>query len=452
MSDETNPNSRRQSWVWSVLPINAGAQAFSTMAPLYILHLGGSVLDIGLIATLYNFILIPAAILWGSLADRLARRRLFFVVASTGTAIVFFIMYLLPSIAAFAVLYGALALVIGANSTASNLLVMETSEKKDWVSSYGRLSLFANIGSTLGLAVGAVWSATLPFDALLLFGAGATAVSIVLSFFLVPEPPLTLESSQLAFHPLGYASRVYHGMASVIHLVFSPPSPKEIVQVLRATRAGAMTGKALLFISTFFFTISSALMNTAYTPFLYDYGVSDSQVFALSLVNVTTQTLAYRGVGRIIQRFGGVKAGTYSIIVRAAFYMLMAFAALAFRSFSLFIVGTLLFVVIGVMYAIWNASTSVLLFSNLGSGRQGNLLGGYAALSNFGTVIGAFLTAYLASYDGYATTFGIAAVVMIVSFFVLEASLRRFGLVPRLSESLREKKPGASPSLPTPSP
>src|ERR1700683_4505869 len=123
MSQANPPKSEKNSWVWSVVPINAGAQAFSTMAPLYILHLGGSVIDIGLIATLYNLILIPASMFWGSLTDRLARRRLFFVSASTGTMVIFLIMSLLPSIAAFAVLYGLLALVIGANSTASNLLV-----------------------------------------------------------------------------------------------------------------------------------------------------------------------------------------------------------------------------------------------------------------------------------------------------------------------------------------
>ena len=109
MSDATPPKSEKNSWVWSVLPINAGTQAFSTMSPLYILHLGGSVLDVGLIATLYNFILIPASIFWGSMTDRLARRRLFFVIASTGTMVVFLVMFLVPNIAAFAALYGLLS-------------------------------------------------------------------------------------------------------------------------------------------------------------------------------------------------------------------------------------------------------------------------------------------------------------------------------------------------------
>jgi len=429
MSD--GPSSSRpdgKTWVWSVLPINAGTQAFSTMAPLYILHLGGTVVDVGLIATLYNIALIPASVFWGYMTDRLARRRLFFLIASSGTVVVFLVMFLLPSIAAFASLYGALALVVGANSTAANLMVMETSEKKNWIASYGRLSLFANVGASLGLAVGSVWTALLPLDALFLFASGATALSVVLSFLLVPEPKLTLESSQLAAHPVGYASRVYHGMASAVqHFVLAAPSPREVLRVLRASRGGALSGRALLFLSTFFFTTASSLMNTSFTPFLYEFGVTDSEVFALSLVNVVAQIAAYRGVGRLIQRFGGVKAGSYSIIARACFYMMVAFSALAFRGFDLFIAGTILFGIIGFGYAIWNSSTSVLLFSNMGGARQGNLLGGYAALSSLGTVVGAFLTGYISYYDGYATTFSIAAAVLLVSFFALEASLRRFG-------------------------
>jgi MFS family permease len=398
------------------------------MAPLYILHLGGSVVDVGLIATLYNLLLIPSSVYWGRLTDRLAKRRLFFLIASSGSAIVLAAAFLLPSIAAFASLYGLLALVVGANSTASNLMVMETADKRDWIAAYGRLSLFVNAGAALGLAVGSVWTAILPLSGLLLFAAASSALSVALSFFLVPEPAVTLESSQLSTHPLGYASRVYHGMTSALQsFVLVPPSPKEIVRALRASRAGALSGRALLFISTFFFTAASALMNTSFTPFLFEYGVTDSQVFALSLVNVITQTVAYRGVGGLIQRFGGSKAGSYSIITRACFYMMIAFSALAFRGNSLFVVGTVLFGIIGFGYAIWNSSTSVMLFSNIGQARQGNLLGGYAALSNFGTVVGALFTGYISYYYGYATTFATAAAVLLVSFFLLEASLRRLG-------------------------
>ena len=164
----------RKSWVWSVLPLNVGVGGFGTMVPLYILYLGGNVVQVALITTLYNAVLIPASIFWGRMTDRLERRRVFFVIASAGTTAIFAAMFLLPNLSDLAALYGALGLVVTANAVAANLLVMETSEKRDWVASYSTLYLIVNLGTIIGVAVGVVWTSTLPLGPFLIFCAAAT--------------------------------------------------------------------------------------------------------------------------------------------------------------------------------------------------------------------------------------------------------------------------------------
>jgi len=48
-------NVRRQGWVLTLLPLNAGVQGFSTMVPLYVLSLGGSVVGfVSVSATAWN--------------------------------------------------------------------------------------------------------------------------------------------------------------------------------------------------------------------------------------------------------------------------------------------------------------------------------------------------------------------------------------------------------------
>ncbi len=178
----------RQSWVWTALPLNAGVQGFLTMVPLYILFLGGNVVQVALDTTLYNAVLIPSSILWGRLTDRWARRRLFFVITGAGCTVIFVAMFLLPNLTDLGLLYGALGFVVSANAVATNLLVMETSEKKNWISSYSNLSLVANLGSILGVAVGFVWASDLPLGAYLVFCAATTAVCTALSFLLISEP------------------------------------------------------------------------------------------------------------------------------------------------------------------------------------------------------------------------------------------------------------------------
>ncbi len=211
------------------------------------------------------------------------------------------------------------------------------------------------------------------------------------------------------------------------HFVISRETAKDLLRTFRATRAGALVGRVLLFFSMFLFTTASGFMNTSFTPFLADYGVTDNEVFAISLVNIIIQTMAYRWMGGLIRRFGGVRIGPNSVLLRTFLYMLFAAAALLTRGYVLFLLSTAVFAVVGVAYALWNSSTSVTLLANLGSGRQGNLLGQYAALGALGTVAGSVFTGYVSFYDGYSTTFTVAAVIMLASFFVLEAALKALG-------------------------
>jgi MFS family permease len=172
--------------------------------------------------------------------------------------------------------------------------------------------------------------------------------------------------------------------------------------------------------------------------------VVDNEIFAVSLINIVIQTGVYRWVGDIINRFGGVRIGSYAVLVRAGLYMVFAASALVFRGTPLFLVAAVFYGMIGVVYAFWNSATSVTLMSNLGQVKQGNVLGGYAALGALGTVVGSLFTGYISYFQGYSTTFTTAAAVMLVSFFVLEASLKSFGYTKR-----RSKDQGPAAPAPT---
>jgi MFS family permease len=398
------------------------------MVPLFILYLGGNVVQVALLTTLYNAVLIPASIFWGRMTDRLARRRLFFVITSAGSTLIFSAMFLLPNLTDLAILYACLGLVVTANAVAANLLVMETSPKKTWITSYSRLYQVANIGSVLGLTVGFIWTGTLPITAFLVFCAGSTGAALVLCYSLITEPPLTLETSHLTINPASFPSRIYHGMTFFAnHLVVSRVMVKDAVRLFQATRAGAITGRVLLFFSAFLFTTSSAFLNTSFSPFLVSSGVTDSEVFAISLFNIIVQTIVYRWMSGFIKRFGGVRVGPYAVLGRTFIYMVFAASALELHGLALFVLSSILYSLIGVAFALWNSSTSVTLLSSLGSARQGNVLGGYAALGALGTVAGSLFTGYTSFYEGYSTTFTIAAGLMLFSFFVLEAALKSMG-------------------------
>jgi MFS family permease len=190
-----------------------------------------------------------------------------------------------------------------------------------------------------------------------------------------------------------------------------------------------MQGRALLFISTFLFMVGTALMNTSFTPYLVTYGVLNNEVFAVVLVNALIQTGAYRSIQFFATKLGEIKMGSYAIVARTGIYLLVAFSVLLLRDTALFVFAMIIYACIGVVFALWNSSTSVILFSSLGPEKQGGLLGGYSALSSFGLVIGSLFSGYLSSYFGYSITFTLAAFVMLSSFFVLEGSMKGLGIV-----------------------
>lgn len=404
------------------------------MFPLYVLQLGGTVVVVALMATLYNLIQIPASIFWGSITDSLHRRRLFFLLAYAGSLTTFVLMFLTSNLFVLAALYSVLGFVVVANSVASNLLIIELTKKPAWVSSFANLSLIANLGSIVGLAIGLIWTtAPLPLAQFLLFTAAATAASLLLAFFLIIEPAIPFERIHLTFHPTHLLARIYHGVTgglnAVTGLVLVQPSPTELGRIARAIRAGVMKGRALLFLSTFLFMIATGVLNTPFIPYLSSSGVLNNEVFALSLVNVAVQTIVYRGIRFFTSRLGDVRTGSYAIVVRTAMYILVATSALIFRETALFAFVLVVYTIVGVTFALWNASTSVVLFSNLGPENQGGLMGVYSALSSFGLVLGAFSSGYLSFYFGYSLTFAAAGLLMISSFFVLEASLRHLSTV-----------------------
>ena len=404
----------RKSWVWSVLPLNVGVGGFGTMVPLYILYLGGNVVQVALITTLYNAVLIPASI--------------FFVIASAGTTAIFAAMFLLPNLSDLAALYGALGLVVTANAVAANLLVMETSEKKDWVASYSTLYLIVNLGTIIGVAVGVVWTSTLPLGPFLVFCAAATCASVVLSYRLISEPKRTMETGHLSPNPADIPSRLYRHAVLLAHPIsVSKGTARDALRVLRAARAGAMTGSFLLFSSAFLFTTASAFFNTPFVPFLVRSGLGDNEVFAVALINTVAAVAVYRWMGGFARWLGGPKGGLYSLVARTILCLVLAAAALAVSGFAMFLLAMVFYALMGLTYAVWNSSTSVVLLSSLGQARQGSIIGLYAALGALGTVAGSLFTGYVAYYLGYATTFTVAAALMLLSFFVLRSALKSLG-------------------------
>ena len=83
----TSPKKSSQKWLWIFVPINAAIGGFSTLLPLYILDIGGTVIDVGNVVSAYSLALIPSSILWGMVLDRKEKRKPFVIYGYLGITV-----------------------------------------------------------------------------------------------------------------------------------------------------------------------------------------------------------------------------------------------------------------------------------------------------------------------------------------------------------------------------
>ncbi|MGD0550499.1 MAG: hypothetical protein ABSA81_08155, partial [Candidatus Bathyarchaeia archaeon] len=93
-----SPTKSDQKWLWIFVPINAAIVGFSTLLPLYIIDIGGTVIDVGNVVSAYSLTLIPTSILWGIAVDRKEKRKPFVTYSYLGITVLLVAGFFLTSI------------------------------------------------------------------------------------------------------------------------------------------------------------------------------------------------------------------------------------------------------------------------------------------------------------------------------------------------------------------
>jgi len=72
---------RRGLWMYSMLPYQIAYGPISTIIALFILDLGGTVIDVSYAMAAFYAVSIPAAIFWGIAVDRYNKRRILVIIS-----------------------------------------------------------------------------------------------------------------------------------------------------------------------------------------------------------------------------------------------------------------------------------------------------------------------------------------------------------------------------------
>jgi MFS family permease len=377
-----------------------------TFAQLYILQLHGSVIDIGLAATLFAAASIPAAIFWGFVTDRINTRKGLVVWSYVLIACLLFSFLFVRTIYGIIVLYSIFSFLSTAFATPLNLLIMESQPKAGWASAFAQFSMVSSIGVTLGLLLSAGWADFFPLHLLVITLGILSLISAALAVQMIKEPVAVFERSMIVM----VSQSFYHLILALPLLFLKIPKLMDFRRVFRGVKFGLTREPALIYTSIGAFYFASGAFNTSVVPSLNSASITNSQVFLVFLVGMTVQTLAFNYLGRRIQETGIRHTAVRGLVLRALSYGGFAIAVFYLVGIPYLVLALILYPLgAGIAYAYYYAASNVMVFNTLGRSNQGAALGVYSAVVGLTTMIGSFISGFISFYVGYYATFIAAA-------------------------------------------
>jgi len=377
-----------------------------TFAQLYILQLHGSVIDIGLAATLFAAASIPAAIFWGFVTDRVQTRKGLVVWSYVLIAGLLFSFFFVRTVYGIIVLYSIFSFLSTAFATPLNLLIMESQPKASWASAFAQFSMVSSVGVTLGLLLSAGWSGFFPLQLLAITLGILSLISAALSVQMIKEPVAVFERSMIVM----VSQSFYHFILALPLLFLRIPKLMDFRRIFRGVKFGLTREPALIYTSIGAFYFSSGVFNTSIVPSLNSAHITNSQVFLVFLVGMTVQTFAFNYLGRRIQARGIRHTAVQGLMLRALSYGGFAIAVFYLVGIRYLVSALILYALgAGIAYAYYYAASNVMVFNTLGRSNQGAALGVYSAVVGLTTMIGSFISGFISFYVGYYATFIAAA-------------------------------------------
>ncbi len=405
----------RRPWIvsWGL-----GAVAFggaSLLVPLYIVRLGASPLELGILASTAAIIGAPGAILFGRLASRAShRRQLVLVTLATATAALVLIPFL-DHVPAVILTNAALWFVVASVGPVVTMLVVEDAPEATWSTQIGILNKFYGYGWAGGLVlgmvvptVGARFVDPAMIDRLLFFLlAGIASVSTVTAAWTLPRSD---REDAVASDP--QARRIARLLANSTRGVRGATFVFPANRLYWATRGFRLSRLRGRFRSPFtLYLIAAGLFFAGFAVFwaplphlLAGIGLESGPIFGLYVISSLAGAVLYEPVGRLATDWDTNRLTAGALGIRGLLFPLVAVAAgVGIAGVRSVVLGVLL-LSIGVTWAVIAVLGTTIVTRLAPSGLKAEALGSYVAIGAVGGGLGSIVGGWLAT-NGFLLAF-----------------------------------------------
>ncbi|WP_231184821.1 MFS transporter [Haladaptatus sp. DYF46] len=428
---------------WALGSISFGGA--SLLIPLYIVELGASTVELGILAATAALIGAPGAIAFGRLANRVDHRRPLVVITLATVAAFLAAIPLLDSVTAVIVANAVIWLVVSSIAPVLTMLVVDDAPESAWSERIGLLNKYQGYGWAGGLVLGTVW----PFIGGQLVGEEAVTralfwvfalcagVSVIGAVRSLPRPdPSAHVTSERKIRKvarlLSTSNRGIKGTAFVF-------SPNRLYWTTRRFRPRRLLGRvnpglATYLVAAVLFFTGFAVFWAPLPLFLTDSGFDSEEVFALYLASSLASAVLYEGVGTVASRYDVRLLQSSALAVRGVLFpgiTLVAGLGAVTLGFGAAGVGL---AAIGLTWAVIAVVGTAIVTRLAPRNVRGEVLGVYTALGAIAGGIGGVLGGWVATF-GYGVAFGVAGGFVLLGA-VLVLSLRTLSEGSRTTEPL----------------
>lgn len=415
----------------------------SLIVPLYLVELGGTAFDLGILFATSSFVGVPGALVFGNVADTSGKRRVFILASMAITVVTMLVIPAVETRSGVVIVYAVLWLGFAAALPVLTLLAVTNEPEDEWSRLIARLNKFQGVGWALGLfigflivTVGATYLDTIEAHRLFFrVCAGSAGLGFVLGYRSLPPDPAPESAPTpkqlrrrtrdvLRFNVRGAAFPFTPGMVDPRKL-----NPRRFAE--RFTPQLATYFSAVLIVFSGFGTFFAPL-----PAYLGSIGYESSVIFALYVVLNVAAALFFSSAAGLVEAYGVIPVHVGGLFFRGGLFPLIMIIGVFFGGTILGVsVTAVVFLAIGLTWAVIAVTATTLVSKLAPPIIRGEALGVYGALVAVGGGIGGLLGGGLATY-GYPITFIVAGGLVVIGA----------GITGLLNRKLRGPGPSVRPN------
>ena len=405
-----------------VLPSSITAEGLHIVIPLYVLFLGGSVVDVGIVVGLHYALSAIGAVFWGKIIDKYQIKRTILVTCFLSITICSVGLFFTDDLNLVFTISSVTGFFIIGKSPVTQVLVMESVPNNQWSRLFTQISIITSFGSLTAFLAGSVWDTFFDLRPYFLFCAIMSATATVLSIKVGSKS--TIERHTLVHSIHGIRHIFNHNRLNFQFIFTKIPHPHDFKPIISIFQGKMSHEIGILFLTNFLFYFGSNIFFTAFIPFLKKFNFTNSEVFLVYMIQTIVLLVIFFFVPRLISKVTEERATQIAYLPRVLGVIIAASlipSMIGINSILIAIVSTSLMVS---AFSIFSVSNSIILFKAIPKGFEGRYLGVNSFMVGVGIFLGALTAGYVSNAMSYSATFIIAISILLTSLGMFRIYLK----------------------------